>query len=67
MNCLNCNKILQKNNKFCSNSCQKEYQYQSYIKKWKSRSVSGLRVKYQTYMYIKTYMLKKYNYRCCKC
>ncbi len=27
MNCLNCYKPVKKSNKFCSNRCQKEYEY----------------------------------------
>lgn len=35
MNCLNCHGVINKKNKFCSNKCQKEYEYKEYIKKWK--------------------------------
>ena len=58
MNCLNCGVNLFKNKKFCSNSCQKEFEYTNYIKNWKSGKENGLRGNYQTSMYIKTYLLK---------
>lgn len=67
MNCLNCNKILSKRKKFCNNQCQQEYQYKQYIIKWKNGIVSGIRGSYQTSMYIKTYLLKKYNNKCALC
>lgn len=67
MNCLNCNKILSKRKKFCNNQCQQEYQYKQYIIKWKNGTVSGIRGSYQTSMYIKTYLLKKYNNKCALC
>ena len=46
--CLNCNSILNKRtNKYCSNKCQKEYEYKSFIKKmeewrdkWNARKIS---------------------------
>ncbi len=67
MNCLNCGTNLTKNKKFCSNYCQKEYEYKNYIENWKAGKESGLRGKYQTSMYIKTYLLKKYDNKCCLC
>ena len=67
MNCLNCNKIIVKRNKYCSISCQKEYQYKEYIKKWKSNELDGLRGEYQISLHIKTYLFKKYNNKCARC
>ena len=67
MQCINCKKEISKNKKYCSNKCQKEYEYKVYIKQWKNKEVSGIRGDYQTSMYIKTYLLKKYNNRCAKC
>lgn len=67
MKCLNCNVPLIKNSKFCSIKCQKEYQYNIYINNWKNGKESGLRGNYQTSMYLKTYLFKKYNNKCNKC
>lgn len=67
MNCLNCNQKISSKNKFCSNKCQKEYEYKKYIKKWKNNEVSGMRGEYQISMYIKTYLFEKYNNKCARC
>ena len=67
MNCLNCNNIIIDRNKYCNNKCQKEYEYKQYIKKWKEGRSSGLRGEYQTSMYIKMYLFKKFNNRCARC
>ncbi len=67
MNCLNCNEPINKRNKFCSNKCQKEYEYKEYIKKWKNNKTTGIRGEYQISMHIKTYLFNKYNNKCAKC
>ena len=67
MNYLNCNQKISSKNKFCSNKCQKEYEYKKYIKKWKNNEVSGMRGEYQISMYIKTYLFEKYNNKCARC
>ena len=65
--CINYNSEVSKRNKFCSVKCQKEYEYKVYINNWKNGYEDGMRGKYQLSMHIKTYMLKKYNYRCYQC
>jgi hypothetical protein len=44
-NCLNCNKectvSYQKTNKYCSNTCQKEYEYKQNIQNWKTTGNIG--------------------------
>ena len=67
MFCVNCGKVISNKKKFCNLSCQKEYQYKEYIKKWKKREVDGLRGEYQISMHIKTYIFKKYNNKCARC
>ena len=67
MNCLNCNQKISSKNKFCSNKCQKEYEYKKYIKRWKNNEVSGMRGEYLISMYIKTYLFEKYNNKCARC
>ena len=64
---MNCNQKISSKNKFCSNKCQKEYEYKKYIKKWKNNEVSGMRGEYQISMYIKTYLFEKYNNKCARC
>lgn len=67
MNCLNCNQKINNKNKFCSNKCQKEYEYKNYIERWKNNQETGLRGEYQISMHIKTYLFKKYNNKCARC
>lgn len=67
MNCLNCEAKISNKKKFCNIKCQKEYQYKEYIKLWKKGKKSGLRGEYQISMHLKTYLLKKYNFKCAKC
>ncbi len=67
MNCINCNKEIKKRSKYCSNKCQKEYQYKIYINKWKNNENNGMRDEYQISSYIKTYLFNKYNNKCARC
>ena len=67
MKCLNCNKEIKKSNKYCSNKCQKEYEYKIYIEEWKTNKVTGLKGEYQISNHIKTYLFNKYNKKCAKC
>lgn len=67
MKCRNCNKEIKNKNKYCSVKCQKEYEYMSFIKKWKEGETSGMRGEYQLSMHIKTYLLEKYNNQCARC
>ena len=66
--CLNCGKelILPKQSKYCSISCQKDYQYKDYIKKWKNGEISGSN-KTGVSESIRRYIKEKYNNQCCKC
>ena len=65
--CLNCNSIIPSRNKYCSNFCQLEYQYKTYINNWKNGFEDGMRGDYQISMHIKTYLFKKFNNKCAKC
>ena len=67
MYCINCNKPINKRAKYCSIKCQKEYQYKSYINKWKKDEVDGMRGEYQISLYIKTYLFNKYKNKCARC
>ena len=67
MKCFNCNKEIKKSNKYCSNICQKEYEYREYIKKWKNNETTGLKGEYQISNYIKAYLFNKYNDKCARC
>ena len=53
--------------KYCSNRCQLEYQYQSYIRKWKAGEVIGLQGLGIVSGYIKRYLRRKFENQCCLC
>ena len=53
--------------KYCSNACQVEYQYQSYVRKWKAGEVNGLKSLGTVSKYIKRYLRKKFGNKCCLC
>ena len=70
--CLNCGKELHQKssnsyNKFCDNKCQAEYQYKQYIERWKNNLEDGLSGKYKLSNYIRQYIFKKYDNKCCQC
>jgi hypothetical protein len=53
--------------KYCSNLCQIEYQYQTYIKNWKDGKETGLRNIGVVCNHVKRYLRRKYGDRCCLC
>lgn len=66
--CVNCGIELKRHqNKYCSNQCQKEFQYKEYIEKWKSGEINGLSGEYNLSVNIKKYIKEKYNNKCCEC
>lgn len=70
--CLNCGKKVEnyhKNAEFCSNICQREYEYKKYIDAWKDGKENGIRGKYELSSHIRRYMLEKTNCSCeiCGC
>ena len=67
MNCLFCNKPLNKKGKYCNNTCQANDRYQKYISDWKNGKVNGLKGKYQISNYIRKYLMIKYNHKCARC
>ena len=67
MNCLNCNEIISEERKFCSNYCQKQYEYTLYISRWKEGIETGMKGKYQISNYIRRYLYTKYDSRCAIC
>lgn len=70
-NCINCNKECiwrrQKINKYCSISCQHDYQYKTYIDNWKQGIETGNKGKLQTSGHIHKYILEKQDYKCSVC
>ena len=53
--------------KYCSNACQIEYQYRTYIKEWKAGVEKGLRTTGIVSRPVKRYLRRKYNNRCSLC
>ena len=67
MQCVNCNREINKRNKYCSLRCQKEFQYKQYIINWKNGKENGMRGEYQISSYIRNYIFEKYNNKCAIC
>lgn len=69
--CLNCGKefILYSSTsgKYCSNQCQMEYRYNSYINKWKQGETDGITGSYTPSGYIRRYMLERADCKCERC
>ena len=66
--CLNCGKELTRRQaKYCSNSCQKNYEYEQYIEKWKNNEESGLSGEYNISNHIRKYLFIKYENKCSEC
>ncbi len=53
--------------KYCSNVCQMEYQYQSYVAKWKMGKESGLMCLGLVSQHVKKYLRRKFENKCCLC
>lgn len=66
MKCVECGKVTD-NPKFCSQSCQIDFQYREYIERWKTGKESGHRGEYGVSRYIVRYQADKYKNRCARC
>jgi len=66
--CRNCGKGTPRPSyKYCSNACQIEYQYQTYIQKWKKGEVAGLLSIGVVSGHIKRYLRRKFGDKCVLC
>ena len=66
--CLNCgNELARQAYTYCSNMCQRSFEYLEYIKKWKSGDVSGLQGIGIVSRNIKKYLREKYGNKCVMC
>lgn len=65
--CKNCGVEIPVQNTYCSNKCQREFQFTEYIRKWKSGLVNGLCGKYAVSKHIRKFLMEKHNYRCSRC
>lgn len=67
-NCLQCGKITPYTGyKYCCNNCQLQYQYKTYIERWKNGEVSGLQGHGVVSRYVKRFLRDKYDNRCFLC
>ena len=68
--CLNCGSLLNNNrkHKFCSNSCQRDYEYKLWIEKYKQDNSIATNTKWgQIPQYLRRYIFEKYQNKCCLC
>lgn len=68
--CLNCGNPIKFRNKYCSHTCQSQYQQKEWEEKWLSGEISGF---YKTDHWgnipdrIRTYLFNKFNSKCSVC
>jgi len=53
--------------KYCSNACQVEFQFRTYITAWKSGEVTGLQSIGTVNSHIKRYLRRKFKNKCQSC
>lgn len=53
--------------KYCSNRCQQEFQYRSYIQRWKNGEEKGLSSIGLVSGPVKRYLREKFENKCCMC
>jgi hypothetical protein len=69
-NCAYCSNLLKKrNSKYCSNKCQVDFQYDSYIYSWKSGKATGERGVNAKGLsgHVRRYLMHKYKSACSRC
>ena len=66
--CINCGGDLAPwGYKYCSNNCQMDHQYKSYVEKWKVGEESGLQGIGIVSRHLKRYLRSKFSNKCCLC
>lgn len=65
--CLNCGAIIPNRNKYCSCKCLANFQYKTYIERWKNGLENGMRGKYLISSHIKRYLMEKFHNKCSRC
>lgn len=53
--------------KYCSIKCQRDHEYEEYIKRWKNGEESGMSGRYGISAYIRRYLFEKYDGKCQIC
>lgn len=66
--CLFCQKeLIKSQKKYCSSVCQQNYQHSIYIEKWLNDEEDGMCGQFGISKHIRTYLIKKSNYKCELC
>lgn len=66
--CLTCGKEPKRSYyKYCSNMCQRTYEYRSYIEKWRAGKLNGLSSIGLVSPHIKRFLREKFGNKCCLC
>lgn len=66
--CLSCGKEpARASYKYCSNQCQRDFQYQGYIRRWQKGEIKGLQRLGVVSRHIKRYLRDKYDDSCVLC
>ncbi len=66
--CLSCGKEPYSHTyKYCSNVCQRNYEYRVYIKRWQSSEIKGLSTIGTVSPHIKRYLREKFENKCHMC
>lgn len=68
--CLSCKQpLVSHSSKYCSNTCQRDYQHEIYIQEWKAGNRSGNRGinTYNISQHISRYLFKKFDSQCAIC
>jgi len=66
--CMNCYKTISIKSKYCSNKCQRDYEYHTFINKWKNGIVNGSKSNGDEISnFIRKYLFIKFNNSCSSC
>ena len=52
---------------YCSNQCQSDFQYLSYIDRWKNNLEDGMSGKYGLSNHIRRYLFDRFDSKCSRC
>lgn len=53
--------------KYCSNKCQQEFEYRTFIKEWQAGEIIGLTAMGTVSPSVKRYLREKFSNKCCLC
>lgn len=65
--CLNCGKKIPNGRKYCSNKCQADFEYKTYIERWKRGEISGIKGIDDISNNVKKYLFEKHQNSCQIC